>query len=41
MSHQERIKGEGASNCVERRLNLNDCDTSLIWTDPQVAVVAA
>ena len=23
---------EGASNCVERHLNLNDCDTSLLWT---------
>ena len=21
---------EGASNCVERHLNLNDCDTSLL-----------
>ena len=27
---------EGASNCVERHLNLNDCDTSLLWTYSQV-----
>ena len=27
---------EGASNCVERHLNLNDCDTSLLWTYAQV-----
>ena len=26
--YQELMK-EGASNCVERHLNLNDCDTSL------------
>ena len=27
---------EGASNCVERHLNLNNCDTSLLWTYSQV-----
>ena len=27
---------EGASNCVERHLNLNGRDTSLIWTYSQV-----
>ena len=27
---------EGASNCVERHLNLNDYDTSLLWTYSQV-----
>ena len=27
---------EGASNCVERHLNLNDCDTTLLWTYSQV-----
>ena len=27
---------EGASDCVERHLNLNDCDTSLLWTYSQV-----
>ena len=27
---------EGASNCMERHLNLNDCDTSLLWTYSQV-----
>ena len=27
---------EGASNCVERHLNLNDCDTSLLRTYSQV-----
>ena len=27
---------EGASNCVERYLNLNDCDTSLLWIYSQV-----
>ena len=32
---QELMK-EGASNCVERHLNLNDCDTSLLWTYSQV-----
>ena len=35
MYHQELMK-EGASNCVERHLNLNDCDTSLLWTYSQV-----
>ena len=33
--YQELMK-EGASNCVERHLNLNDCDTSLLWTYSQV-----
>ena len=32
---QELMK-EGASNCVERHLNLNGCDTSLLWTYSQV-----
>ena len=32
---QELMK-EGASNCVERHLNLNDYDTSLLWTYSQV-----
>ena len=27
---------EGAFNCVERHLNLNDCDTSLLLTYSQV-----
>ena len=27
---------EGASNCLERHLNQNDCDTSLICTYSQV-----
>ena len=35
LSYQELMK-EGASNCVERHLNLNDCDTSLLWTYSQV-----
>ena len=35
MLYQELTK-EGASNCVERHLNLNDCDTSLLWTYSQV-----
>ena len=29
-------RAEGASNCVERHLNLNGRDTSLIWTYSQV-----
>ena len=33
--YQELMK-EGASNCVERHLNLNDCDTTLLWTYSQV-----
>ena len=33
--YQELMK-EGASNCVERHLNLNVCDTSLLWTYSQV-----
>ena len=33
--YQELMK-EGASDCVERHLNLNDCDTSLLWTYSQV-----
>ena len=33
--YQELMK-EGGSNCVERHLNLNDCDTSLLWTYSQV-----
>ena len=31
MSGQEHMT-EGASNCVKRHLNLNDCDTFLIWS---------
>ena len=27
---------EGASNCVERHLNLNDCETSLLWAYSEV-----
>ena len=27
---------EGESNCVERHLNLNNCDTSLLWTYSEV-----
>ena len=30
------MRVEGASNCVERHLNLNGRDTSLIWTYSQV-----
>ena len=33
--YQELIR-EGASNCVERHLNLIDCNTFLIWTYPRV-----
>ena len=29
-------RSKGASNCVERHLNLNGRDTSLIWTYSQV-----
>ena len=33
--YQELIR-EGASNCMERHLNLIDSNTFLIWTYPQV-----
>ena len=34
--YRQELMKEGASNCVERHLNLNDCDTSLLWTYSQV-----
>ena len=35
-NHKQELMKEGASICVERHLNLNDCDTSLLWTYSQV-----
>ena len=37
MLYQELIN-QGMSNCEERHLNLNDCNTFLIWTYPQVGI---